>query len=184
MQNLENLELEDLLSNIDAPNVFEEIEHRFLWLVKSKIYSLSQEPSDDMLQEGRLALFHAAKTYREELGASFKTYAGVCIYNKISNMVRDKKNLPLSDFLSIDELLGDDKVLVDSPETVFENQENYEAVLSKIHITLSDFECKVLALYLSGYKRAEIQEKFAISVKAYDNAIARVRKKLKTNPFL
>ncbi len=184
MRNFENMELLDLLENVDVQEAFAEIEARFIWLIKSKIFSLGIKPSDDMLQEGRLALFDAAKTYKSDLGASFKTYAGVCIYNRLSNMVREKKNVPLSDFLSIEELSAQDKILVDSPEVEFEKRENYEAVLSKIHITLSDFECKVLALYLSGYKRSEIQEKFSISIKAYDNAIARVRKKLKANPFL
>lgn len=66
-----------------------------------------------------------------------------------------------------------------SPELLLEGREAFEAVLNQIHISLSDFEREVLALYLSGYKRTEIAERLHISVKAFDNAIQRVRKKLK-----
>lgn len=54
-----------------------------------------------------------------------------------------------------------------------------DRLLSVIHISLSDFELRVLSLYLGGYKRQEAERKLGISARAFDNAMARVRKKLR-----
>ena len=62
-----------------------------------------------------------------------------------------------------------------------EIRENFEAVLNQIHISLSDFERKVLVLVLSGYNRREGAEKLSIPQKAFDNALQRIRRKLKAN---
>ena len=64
---------------------------------------------------------------------------------------------------------------------ILETRENFEAVLNQIHISLSDFERKVLVLVLSGYNRSEAAEKLGVPLKAFDNALSRVRKKLKAN---
>ena len=58
-------------------------------------------------------------------------------------------------------------------------QESVKAVTDHLNSSLSPMEKDVLRLYLNGYKYGEIAEKLSVSVKAADNAMQRVRKKLK-----
>ena len=62
---------------------------------------------------------------------------------------------------------------------LLESRDEMDRLLSVIHISLSDFELRVLSLYLGGYKRQEAERKLGISARAFDNAMARVRKKLR-----
>ena len=73
-----------------------------------------------------------------------------------------------------DELVGLARALNQDPPA-----REMDRLLSVIHISLSDFELRVLSLYLGGYKRQEAERKLGISARAFDNAMARVRKKLR-----
>ncbi len=178
---------EELASHVKNSDGFAELESRYLWLIGSiarRVKKSSSLDDDDLRQVGLLGLYDAALSYKKTEKASFKTYAATCISNRLKNEVRNhssKKNSPLNDSVSLDEVSFSEVNTASSPELVLENQETFEAVLNQIHITLSDFERKVLALYLSGYKRSEISDAMGISVKAFDNAIQRVRKKLKAH---
>lgn len=174
---------EGLIREVDVPGAFAELESRYLWLVRLKaagVLSGSTPDREDLVQEGLLGLYDAAKTYDPQQGASFRTYAGVCIHNHISNearRLRSRKNSLLNNSVPLEDAEGSSP----SPEADLELREDFRAVLHQIHISLSDFERKVLALYLSGYKRSEIPLVSGVSVKAFDNAVQRVRRKLKTH---
>ncbi len=171
----------ELCQNIDLSEAFKELELRYLWLVRLKACELlkdNQSEKDDFIQEGLLGLYFAGKTFKQKKGASFKTYASVCIHNRMVNeLIKSKRN----SYLNVPLSLGETEYSVESPEAEVELREDFKAVLNRIHISLSEFEQKILALYLSGYKRSEIPSVYGISLKAYDNAIQRVRKKLKSH---
>lgn len=176
---------EELALDARCPDAFAELASRYLGLVGNlarKFRSDSSPEDEDLVQEGLLGLYGAALTYDSDGGASFRTYASVCITNRLKNEVRNhssKKNSLLNNSLSLDDVSLVDMDADVSPELVLESQEVFSAVLNQIHVSLSDFERKVLALYLTGYKRSEISEKLGISVKAFDNALQRARQKLK-----
>ena len=171
--------------NGDA-EAFSELVARYLKLVRIKacsfreIFSLERE---DLYQEGLLGLFDAVRSYSTEDGrASFETYAGRCINNRIVSAVRrnaSRKNSLLNHAVSIDEVSVLDADYTVDPQQLLENQDEMDHMLETVHASLSAFERKVLSLYLSGYKRSEIQMKLGISVRAFDNAMVRVRKKLR-----
>ena len=135
-----------------------------------------------------MGLLSAALTFKEDGSASFKTYAGVCIANRIITAYRSaasQKNLPLNNFVSLnDDVSGlrftSDQVI--NPETLLIDRENLQIVKSRIEQTLSKMEQQVLSLYLGGCSYQEISARLNISVKAADNAIQRIRRKLK-KPF-
>lgn len=178
---------EELAARVDTADAFAELESRYLWLIGSiarKLKSSNSPDDEDLRQEGLVGLYEAALRYVPSGGASFKTYASVCISNRLKNEVRNhgsKRNFPLNHSVSLEDVTCSEENAVSSPEMALESRETFEAVLNQIHISLSDFERKVLALYLSGYKRGEIAESLAISVKAFDNALQRVRRKLKAH---
>ena len=165
--------------------VFSELVARYLLLVRIKARSFreifSLEP-DDLYQEGLLGLLDAADTYIPDGRASFETYAGHCINNRIVSAVRrsgNKKNAFLNYAVSIDDVSGLNADTGSDPVSVIETRDELDRVLGTIHISLSEFERTVLFLYLGGYKRSEIKDKLNVSVRAVDNAMMRVRMKLR-----
>ena len=165
--------------------VFSELVARYLKLVRVKacsfreLFSLERE---DLYQEGLLGLFDAACSYRADGRASFETYAGRCINNRIVSAVRrsaSKKNAPLNHAIPIEEIAGVNVDLLSDPQQLVENRDELDHMLEAVHVSLSVFERRVLSLYLSGYKRSDVQAEFGISVRAFDNAMVRVRKKLR-----
>ncbi len=176
-----NFSDEQLCQSIALPEAFAELELRYLWLIRLKAKELVKDNRFDMevvIQEGLLGLYDSAVNYDSSRETLFKTFAAVCIQNRICNELRrqkSKNNSLLTNSVSLDEI----QFSVPSPEGDLERREDFNAVLNQIHISLSPFEQKVLALYLSGYQRSQIPLRYGISVKAFDNAVQRVRRKLK-----
>lgn len=163
-------------------SAFTELSSRYAWLVKLKAGSQTSQDYDDLLQEGNFGLYLAAKTYNNRAGASFKNYAAICIANQIISAKRkyaSEKNLPLSESLSIDSVENLTSSLSETPERALELKESYQKMMSRIKEKLSKQEYSALTLYLSGISRAEVEKKTVFTVKAYDNAMQRVRQKLK-----
>lgn len=185
-------QLVSLVGNGNA-DAFVELTGRYLSLIRAKAapFRSSMLETDDLCQEGLLGLFSAARSYQSGGKASFRTYAGVCITNRIITAYRTAaghKNFPLNNSLSLNDnpdLDLDVRLpldLVANPETLLIDRENLEIVKKHIKQTLSKMEQQVLFLYLSGYSYAEISANLHITVKAADNAIQRVRRKL-AEPF-
>lgn len=63
---------------------------RMIPLVRGKASSIhdSEMGSDDLFQEGMVGLLSAIGSFDSTRDASFKTYAGVCIANRITSAVR------------------------------------------------------------------------------------------------
>lgn len=186
---------EQLVSLVSSDNAdaFVELTARYLSLIRAKAapFRSAVLETDDLCQEGLLGLLSAARSYQSSGKASFKTYAGVCISNRIITAYRSAascKNSPLNNSLSLNDHTDCDfdvqlpLDLIANPETLLIDRENLEIVKSRIKQTLSKMEQKVLFLYLGGYSYSEIAADLHISAKAADNAIQRVRRKLK-EPF-
>lgn len=133
---------------------------------------------EDLIQEGMLGLLNAVDSYSAGKGAAFKTYANVCIRNKILSYL--KKNTSSNEELDFEfepEEYTDNE---DIPEDiVFEKLDTIE-FMEKSFSVLSEFESKVLGLYLEGKSYDEISSEFKVSVKSVNNAMQRVRRKLKS----
>ncbi len=167
---------------------FSELFLRYSNLIMLKIssYYKSNVDIDDLFQEGVLGLLNAAKSYNTQKGASFKTYASICIERKIINL---NKSLGKSKVFAKNNLLyckdDDFHVLKESsgcqsqnPEDLVIGSESLCIKKEKIRKLLSKLEYNVLSLYLSGHNYSEISEILSVSSKCVDNALQRIRKKL------
>ena len=67
----------------------------------------------------------------------------------------------------------------ESPEKLVIDKESYDLLSIKLKEILSELEYKVLGEYLSGSGYKEAARKLGISEKSFDNAISRIRAKLK-----
>ena len=78
---------------------FAELSARYLGLIraKAKLFEGASAPEkEDLWQEGLLGLYAAAISYRQGRGASFPTYAGVCVYNQMASAVRRQSLFPFA----------------------------------------------------------------------------------------
>lgn len=164
-----------------------------LVLSKAKsMYILGAEP-EDLIQEGMIGLFRAIKDYDAGRDASFFTFAQLCINRSIYNAVtaaKRVKHIPLNSYISLstsDENKDDERELIDtyiptednSPEAVLIDRENTEDLEKKIDEELSNFEKQVLELHLTGMGYKEIAAILGKEEKSTDNALQRIKSKVK-----
>ncbi|MCD7796473.1 MAG: sigma-70 family RNA polymerase sigma factor [Clostridiales bacterium] len=161
----------------------EELIKKYPLLVKAIAGGYSDTPaeSDDLIQDGMIGLLAAIKSYDGNKGASFKTYAGVCIDNSIQTSIRKfhrQKDITLNSIVEYrDEELPSHRVNISAEDTFIAKESVY--ILNKtLDENLSDFENEVLRLHIVGCSYSKIAKKLCKSPKAVDNALQRIRKKL------
>ena len=151
---------------------------------KARAMFLIGGDNDDLIQEGMIGLFKAVRDYQPEKEASFQTFARICvdrqIYNAIQNSNRQKQQ-PLNSYISLsqedEEHLQD--MWVENPESIIIDQENVRDLEQEITCTLSPMENQVLDYYLDGNGYTEIAKIMGKTPKSIDNALQRIRAKIK-----
>ncbi len=174
---------EELIARIRSgeTGVTEYLLEKYKPLVKKQartMYLMGGE-NEDLIQEGMIGLFRAISTYRQGEG-SFYGFALLCMNRQMYTAVQAsarKKHEPLNAYVSLDE--EPQMPLEDSPETMLLLQEKEGKREDMIARHLSSLEKKVLALYLEGMSYGQIAEQIGRPEKSVDNAIQRLKKKLK-----
>lgn len=139
-------------------------------------FSCSECDRDDLMQEGYIALYAAANTYEDCKGASFDTYASVCIRHRMQNFVeKARRNAKLTVSLEERDNIGDSC----DPQSLFEEKIDLKRLFGSIEGQLSSLEKKVFSLYASGLKVREIAQELGASSKSVENAMARIRRKFR-----
>ena len=144
---------------------------------------------NDLIQEGMLGLNLALKNYNQDKEASFYTYAKKCIERKIISLVISTcrlKHKALNDSISFEMKLNEDdtfeKLIEDNsynPEEMIINLERENEIIEKAHTILTDLERQVFDLKISGFNYKEIATILDKSPKTIDNAIQRLKSKIK-----
>lgn len=137
---------------------------------------------DDLMQEGRLALVRAYKSYDSEQQVPFPAYAALCIRRQLQDFIRSrrrKKHRVLNQahrFENEEEI--DEAATTSHPEWDLLAQEAFATLRSLIRDLLSSLEREVLKGYLQGKSYATMARELDKNEKAIDNALHRCRKKL------
>ncbi|MCI6552501.1 MAG: RNA polymerase sporulation sigma factor SigH [Lachnospiraceae bacterium] len=168
-------------------------------LVRSKakcMYILGAD-NEDLIQEGMIGLFKAVRDYDCGRDASFFTFAELCISRQMYTAVQAsgrQKHAPLNSYISLyssvsarGESEGEDAELLNllfskaelSPEELFIDRENVETLEKTIERELSSFEKQVLDLYITGMRCVQIAKVLGRDQKSTDNALQRIRGKLR-----
>ena len=161
----------------------------------ARSYYLMGADHEDLLQEGMIGLFKAIRDYDAGRDASFFTFADLCISRKIYNAIeasKREKHTPLNNYVSLysgnDEENQDGKSgfidllsagEISNPENLLIDKENVERIEKLVEQELSDFEKQVFDLYITGMKYVQIAKVLGRDEKSTDNAIQRIRNKLK-----
>ena len=156
------------------------------------MYLLGGE-NEDLIQEGMIGLIKAVRDYNPEQGASFQSFAELCVSRQLYSAIaasKRKKHLPLNSYVSLYEsgdAEGNDKktplidmiepVRENDPETLYFSREYTEAFVEQLKEQLSPLENHVLYLHLVGTDYRTIAEILEKSPKSIDNALQRIRTK-------
>ena len=145
--------------------------------------------TEDLIQEGMIGLFKAIRDYKPDKDASFYHFAELCINRQLYSALEAsnrKKHQPLNSYISLSEQEHPDAVaaelLVDKesgPEQTVIEQEVWEEYKKRLAQNLSRMENQVLQYYLDGNHYIQIAEMMGKSPKSIDNALQRIRQKIR-----
>ena len=156
-------------------------------IIRKKDLFLPDGDAEDLLQEGMMGLFNAVNTYVYSPSTQFISYAYVCVERMLISAIEKSncgKNRALNNSVSLENEMGENGEVnstVDlNPETKYINRESVQEFFGNMKDVLSPLEDNILHLYLDGYSYEEIGKKTDKNVKAIDNALQRIRAKIKT----
>ena len=168
--------------------------HRYSRCVRmcARPFVLAGGDSEDLIQEGMMGLLSAVRSYDADGGVPFKSYAELCIMNRIRSAVKSasrRKHLPLNSGVPLDDLLSEESMpeaFLSFDRRTTEDQvldkENEQELQSAFAKHLSVLEQTVLSLYLSGLSYSEMAARTGKTEKSIDNAVQRIRRKLARLP--
>lgn len=152
---------------------------RYTPLIKAAVFKACNErcDSDDYTQEATLGLIKAIKNYREERG-SFAAFAKLCVENELFSYIRSlnkKSVIPPDKIVELkDNIRGPQ-----DPQDIYIIREEAAGIKQKIKSCLSELEFSVMRAYMMGESYEAIANELGITVKSVDNAVQRIRRKLK-----
>ena len=161
---------------------------------KARGYFLAGGDADDIAQEAMIGLFKAIRDFRHGQ-SSFRAFADLCITRQVMTAVKlacRQKHQPLNRYVSLWGLrLSDDpseRLLeelfdqrVPDPADEVVSLEGQAAMRASLAALLSALEVDVLRLHLDGCSYQEISERLGRHVKAVDNALQRIKRKLEAH---
>lgn len=133
-----------------------------------------EQHREDLVQEGILGLYFAVETFDEQRNVPFEAYAVLCakrrMYSYCTRFIKNDPSL-INDIDSVESLDEFEDDVIDKAFT--------EELFEKLKLNLSDLENGVLELYLKDFSYASIAENMDVSEKSIDNAMSRIKLKLK-----
>ncbi len=140
--------------------------------------NLIREIKDDFLQEAKLAFYNAALKFDiSEKKVTFGAYAKTCIRNKLISCLRkagSKKRRKITD---------GEAIVSETPQDTVIQHELEKKLLSLAEKVLSNYEMCIFKMYARGAKAKEISAKIGKDEKSVNNAIFRIRTKLKKQSY-
>lgn len=137
---------------------------------------------EDLVQEGRIGLYRAIKSFKAEKDILFYTFAFICIKSQILSVyrksLRDKaKSLTLAtlqDDLSFFEQTG----FIDSPDMLIEENSLTEKIIDFKNNLDTEDSC-IFELRYNSFNYKEISQLLDINIKTVDNKLVKIKKKLR-----
>ena len=159
---------------------------RYIPLVSSRasVFNSSGFEYDDMFQEGMIGLYSAIRSFDESQGAPFSAFARLCVDRMMVAVLRAsarQRRIPGNKLSNLEDSasLAERKIASGDPEAALIAKEEFLRFQEKANNELSAFEYNVLTAFISGLNYSEISAKLGVAEKSVDNALQRIRRKLK-----
>lgn len=179
--NLSNEELVKKIRNGDSEGL-QILILRHMPLVHRLAVRYARTPAEveDFEQDALIALYGAVNSFSEGQ-AAFSFFASLCIRRALIGERRSqgrRRRIPQELISSLEEC---EAVSERDPEALFVEKESLLSLTDTIRVELSPLEYRVLKAFLAGSSYAVIAASLGISVKSVDNALRRIRVKLRKN---
>ena len=150
---------------------------RYVSAIRIKAFIMSKNTgtdADDLMQEGIVGFLNAVRTFNSEQNTKFSSYSNICTANKMKTaLIKNSRN-----DIPVDEICEEASQTDDTnPENIFIEKEKLDFEISSL---LSEKEWKIFRLFLRGSTYDQMARQLNISQKTVDNALQRVRRKLKS----
>lgn len=165
-------------------DAFSKLAKKYEPLIESLVFKFYDENvvglnKDDLRQEAVLKLYKSVLSFdTEQSEVEFGLYAKICISNALVSQIRLYKQKiaePLNE--AMENGCGASEVQ-DPAERILE-EERVTALYTLVRNNLSQYEYKVWSLYVSGKTAKDIGRIVGVDEKSVNNAIYRIRKKLR-----
>lgn len=173
----------DAIKNGDK-KAFEGLAEKFSPLIIGETASVIRRSEDlkpygdEIRQEALMALYSAALSFEEGKNVTFGLYAKICIHNRMISFVRKvKAQLKKQSKSSAGTESRPRKI--EAPDEILDSLEKNSELRRFLNENLSAYEKRVLSLYLKKKSYAEISASLGKTEKSVDNALFRVKSKIK-----
>ncbi len=129
--------------------------------------------TEDLVQEGMIGLYTAICAFDPTVGKQFKNFAYLCVTRRIYDVLRAAGRQIVPGDVDPDTVESGG-----SPEEFLIDDESTKEIRTKLMKVLSDFEFRVMTMYLDGMDYRQISAATGKEVKSIDNALTRAKRKL------
>lgn len=140
---------------------------------RARKFFLAGGETEDLVQEGMIGLVSAIRTFRADGGKRFRNFAYLCVSYRIYDALRAAGKAVEQGDVDPDSVPEGD-----TPEDFLLAGETRAEFLQKLTGALSDFEFRVVTLWLDGMSYSDIAQAVGKDMKSIDNALVRSKKKL------
>lgn len=166
--------------------------------IKARTYYIAGGDNEDAVQEGMIGIFKAVRDYEPGAGASFSSFLELCVDRQIKTAMSGanrRKHKILTESVSLVLQEGESENgnpdiahmmtagREDEPENAALIKETVELMRKAGEERLSRFERRVWNEMLKGETYREIADVLQKSPKTIDNAIQRIKKKIRLDVF-
>jgi RNA polymerase sporulation-specific sigma factor len=165
-------------------SAFDTLLDQYRPLIDASVARFSSDESfslycEDLKQEASVVFYNSILAYDlEQTEVEFGLFAKICIYNALVSFLRALKRRSAEPVAEIPQNLITVQDFED-PSARMPEQERLKSLYAVIRKNLSELEYKVWQLYISGRSAAEIAALLSTDEKSVNNAIYRIRKKLR-----
>ncbi len=152
-------------------------------------YFLPRADYDDLIQEGRIAIFKAVLSYDTNLDIPFLHFLRMVIKRKLIDTLRKhtrQKHVNLNEAYSLNNVISESQdtsfisllANTEDPATRVIANDEARSMIHGLNKNLSNLERLVFEHYfVQGFKQREVSEHLGLPAKSLDNAIQRIKRK-------
>lgn len=179
MDFLDNRETDELIRRCRERDdaAFSELLTRYTPMISRVVASFDGAAlsRDELFSEACASLHSAAMRYNlEQSEVTFGLFARICVHNRLVDLLRAAERTPTCDDCDVDSISDGESI-----ESEILLRDTVDRLMSSARATLSDYEYRVLLLYMQGYKTAEISRLLDRDSKSVDNAKSRIFTRLR-----
>ncbi|KJR46090.1 DNA-directed RNA polymerase specialized sigma subunit [Desulfosporosinus sp. I2] len=152
-------------------------------------YFLPRADYEDLIQEGRIAIYQAILAYDDNSGIPFLHFLRMVVKRKLIDSLRKytrQKHVNLNEAYSLNSVLSETEETsfmemlpnAEDPASMVIANDEAISIIQGLNENFSDLERLVFKHYfIQGFKQRELSQRLGVNPKSLDNAIQRIRHK-------